>query len=131
MINSVSKRFTRVADFRGRLAQLSAGLFTLFLVVSCAGNGEPLTNPEPKAADGDSPATAAQNYYDYSEAPAASAQAGKQSMPEGTIGNSGFSFKFPGGDWTMIGGEDGAPARRRRAHEPHGPRPHGNAEPGI
>ena len=109
MINSVSKRFTRVADFRGRLAQLSAGLFTLFFIASCAGNGEPLTNPEPKAADGDSPATAAQNYYDYSEAPAASAQAGKQSMPEGTIGNSGFSFKFPGGDWTMIGGEDGAP----------------------
>ena len=74
MNNSVFKRFTRVADFRGRLAQLSAGLFTLFFIASCAGNGEPLTNPEPKAADG-SPATAAQNYYDYSEAPAASAQA--------------------------------------------------------
>ena len=107
MNNSVFKRFTRVADFRGRLAQLSAGLFTLFFIASCAGNGEPLTNPEPKSDD--SPATAAQNYYDYSEAPATSAKASKQSMPEGTIGNSGFSFKFPGGDWTMIGGEDGAP----------------------
>ena len=109
MNNSMLKRFTRVADFRGRLAQLSAGLFTLFFIASCAGNGDPLTNPEPKTSEDDSPATAAQNYYDYSETPTTGAKANKQSMPEGTIGNSGFSFKFPGGDWTMIGGEDGAP----------------------
>ena len=64
---SAFKNFICTPVSCGRLAQLSAGLFTLFLVVSCAGNGEPLTNPEPKAADGDSPATAAQNYYDYSE----------------------------------------------------------------
>ena len=110
MNNSLFKRFTRAADFRGRLAHLSAGLFTLFLIASCAGNGEPLTNPEPKAASEDTPATAAQDYYDYSEAPATTPTATKtERKPDGTIGNNSFTFKFPGGDWSLIGGEDGAP----------------------
>ncbi|MBQ3779956.1 MAG: hypothetical protein II835_18145 [Fibrobacter sp.] len=59
MINSVFKRFVRTTVFRGRLPQLGASLFTLFFIMSCAGNGEPLTNPEYKS---DSPATAAQDY---------------------------------------------------------------------
>ncbi|MBQ7081478.1 MAG: hypothetical protein IJM92_17840, partial [Fibrobacter sp.] len=104
-----------MAGFRGRLAQQSAGLFLLFLfasLVSCAGNGDPLTNPEPKADESGAPATAAQNYYDYSDQGASagsSTNAGAVRNPDGTIGNAGFSFKFPGGDWTVIGGEDGAP----------------------
>ena len=108
MNNSMLKRFTRVADFRGRLAQMSAGLFTLFFIASCAGNGDPLTNPEPKADESGSPATAAQSYYDYSDQGASAGSGTNVSAirnPDGTIGNAGFSFKFPGGDWTMIGGE--------------------------
>ncbi|WP_295096831.1 transglutaminase domain-containing protein [uncultured Fibrobacter sp.] len=115
MMIPTSKRFTRVAGFRGRPAQQSAGLFTLFLfasLVSCAGNGDPLTNPEPKADESGAPATAAQNYYDYdnsSAAPTSGTNVSAARNPDGTIGNAGFSFKFPGGDWTVIGGEDGAP----------------------
>ena len=103
---SAFKNFICTPVSCGRLAQLSAGMFMLFFIASCAGNGEPLTNPEPKS---DSPATAAQNYYDYDEPAVSTASARTERLPEGTIGNAGFSFKFPGGDWTMIGGEDGAP----------------------
>ena len=103
---SAFKNFICTPVSCGRLAQLSAGMFMLFFIASCAGNGEPLTNPEPKS---DSPATAAQNYYDYDEPAVSTASARTERLPEGSIGNKGFSFSFPGGDWTMIGGEDGAP----------------------
>ena len=111
MINSVFKRFVRTTVFRGRLAQLGASLFTLFFIMSCAGNGEPLTNPESKS---DSPATAAQDYYSYDESPTTTAtnvNQGSERRPASatTLNSKGYSFKNPGGDWAMIGGEDGAP----------------------
>ncbi|MBR2075148.1 MAG: hypothetical protein IJ977_07795, partial [Fibrobacter sp.] len=105
------KRFVRTTVFRGRLAQLGASLFTLFFITSCAGNGEPLTNPESKS---DSPATAAQDYYSYDESPTTTAtnvNQGSERRPASatTLNSKGYSFKNPGGDWAMIGGEDGAP----------------------
>ncbi len=107
MNRSVSKIFTHVADFRGLFAQLSASLFMLFLVVSCAGNGDPLTNPKPKSDD--TPTTAAQDYYSYDDSPVPATSQGSERGPGRAIESKGYSFQSPGGDWVQIGGEDGAP----------------------
>ena len=103
MKNFVSKYFRYMPG-------LCAPMFALFFVVSCAGNGQPLTeaNPQQDPSEG----SAAQNYYDYNDynSTSTTASASKaERRPDGTISSSGFSFKFPGGDWTVIGGEDGAP----------------------
>ncbi len=103
MRNSTLEKFIRTAS-------LCAPLFGLFFLVSCAGNGQPLTDADPQ--QGPSESSTAQNYYDYSDQGASTGSGAKASAvrnPDGTIGNAGFSFKFPGGDWTVIGGEDGAP----------------------
>ena len=103
MRNSTLKKFIRTAS-------LCAPLFGLFFLVSCAGNGQPLTDAAPQ--QGPSESSAAQSYYDYSDQGASAGSGTNVSAarnPDGTIGNAGFSFKFPGGDWTVIGGEDGAP----------------------
>jgi len=103
MKNFVSKYFRHVPG-------LCAPMFALFFVVSCAGNGQPLTEADPQQDP--SEGSAAQNYYDYNDynSTSTTASASKaERRPDGTISSSGFSFKFPGGDWTVIGGEDGAP----------------------
>ena len=103
MKNFVSKYFRYMPG-------LCAPMFALFFVVSCAGNGQPLTEADPQQDP--SEGSAAQNYYDYNDynSTSTTASASKaERRPDGTISSSGFSFKFPGGDWTVIGGEDGAP----------------------
>ena len=82
-------------------------MFALFFAVSCAGNGDPIIEPTTKADP--SEGSAAQSYYDYNSTSTTASASKAERRPDGTIGSAGFNFKFPGGDWTVIGGEDGAP----------------------
>lgn len=89
--------------------------FGLFFLVSCAGNGQPLTDSTAETSNEDS-----EGYYeDYDSgatAGSASATSGKSqsgsktaSVKGNKIDAQGYSFKIPGGGWNVIGGEDGAP----------------------
>ncbi len=86
------------------------------ILVSCAGNGDPLVNPEskndgtPTAASGNT----ARDYYSYDESSTTPATSSNQdpenrSASATALDSKGYRFKNPGGDWSMIGGEDGAP----------------------
>ncbi len=94
-------------------------VFGLFFLVSCAGNGAPLTEAGPKS-DNAATANVADDYFgDYETSPAPSAPSGKSSGKKndpsaartakaGSIDNAYFSFIPPkGGEgWTMVGGNE-------------------------
>lgn len=86
-------------------------VFGLFFLASCAGNGQPLTEAGPAGgSSGDeSGENAAANYYDDYADVEESPSASRPQSEGGSVGTKGYAFQFPGGDWTMIGGEDGAP----------------------
>lgn len=90
-------------------------IFGLFFLVSCAGNGQPLTDSPAETASDES-----EGYYeDYesgSDDGSASATSGKiqtgsksESIKGAKIDARGYSFSIPSGGWSVIGGEDGAP----------------------
>ncbi len=92
-----------------------APFFGLFFLVSCAGNGQPLTENTPETSNDDS-----EGYYeDYeSTTGAGTASATTKKSSSGTkastvqgnkIDAQGYAFSIPSGGWNVIGGEDGAP----------------------
>ncbi len=94
-----------------------APLLGLFFMISCAGNGQPLTESTPET---DNSSNGPESYYDdYDSSPAPKAArpsrgdddgiAQKTSMKGGKIDAQGYWFKIPDGGWSVIGGEDGAP----------------------
>ena len=84
------------------------GLFFVVFLVSCAGNGQPLTESDPResAGDSDGGSSYTDNYFD--DAPSqSSAQSGKAATKRaaGSYGSDGFSFTPPQGDWSLVGDE--------------------------
>ena len=87
-------------------APLSALFFALSLV-SCAGNGQPLTESDPQQSADESGYT--DSYFDDSPSTGSGTSkksAHRQSHSAGSYDSDGFSFKLPGGDWAIVG-EDG------------------------
>ena len=87
-------------------APLSALFFALSLV-SCAGNGQPLTESDPQQSADEGSYT--DNYFDDSPSTGSGTSkksAHRQSHSAGSYDSDGFSFKLPGGDWAIVG-EDG------------------------
>ena len=100
MNNPLSDRFRR---FPG----LCLPLFGLFFIVSCAGNGQPLTESDPQQSADESGYT--DSYFDDSPSTGSGTSkksAHRQSHSAGSYDSDGFSFKLPGGDWAIVG-EDG------------------------
>lgn len=144
----------------GRAPGFCAPLFGLFFVaslISCAGNGKPLTESDPQS-EGLQAANSGSYTDDYfnesSAAPSGNASNSTRKNAPGAIGSDGFSFTLPAGDWALVGDDDGSAHESGVPYEfynastgrravlveielPKGepmnlkPRPHGNAEPGI
>lgn len=93
-----------------------APLFGLFFLVSCAGNGTPLTENTPQSAPEESTqGSYADDYFDDGTPTAAStlnsqaksAPAAKKSARSGAIGSAGFNFKVKNpADWALISGPE-------------------------
>ncbi|PWJ60792.1 MULTISPECIES: transglutaminase domain-containing protein [unclassified Fibrobacter] len=92
-------------------------LFGLFFLVSCAGNGQPLTEAGPKSSTGDTqvskPGSAESYFDDYSpsetsnrksEYSDASSPAGQAAA--GAAQSDGFKFNPPKGGWALISGPE-------------------------
>ena len=89
----------------------SIGLVLLLqILASCAGNGEPLTETSPKSTPDEKAKPAPTDAF-YDDAPASSETQDPEhrSASATALDSKGYRFKNPGGDWSMIGGEDGAP----------------------
>ena len=82
----------------------------LQFIASCAGNGQPLTEQTSRNDPSEKAKPAPADAF-YDDAPAATTSQGSEPRPASatTLDSKGYSFKNPGGDWAMIGGEDGAP----------------------
>lgn len=93
-----------------------APLFGLFFLVSCAGNGTPLTENTPQSAPEEATqGSYADDYFDDGTPTAAStlnsqaksAPAAKKSARSGAIGSAGFNFKVKNpADWALISGPE-------------------------
>ena len=95
---SASKKCLHIA-----CAPLSALFFALSLV-SCAGNGQPLTESDPQQSADESGYT--DSYFDDNGSTSAPEQKKRAKKNSDGYGSDGFSFKLPGGDWAIVG-EDG------------------------
>ena len=115
MSNSLFEKF-------GRAPRFCAPLFGLFFVVSlisCAGNGQPLTDTEPQQAadESDGGSSYTDNYFDEGSSQNASGSSNKtlrQAQGHNSaraFGSDGFSFILPqggAGDWALVGDDDGS-----------------------
>lgn len=95
-------------------------VFGLFFMVSCAGNGQPLTEAGPKSGDSSSANVADDYFGDYESSPAAGGNSSKngksgkndsyvgRTAKAGSVGSDYFGFKLPNGGegWTLISGPD-------------------------
>ncbi|SHK45908.1 transglutaminase domain-containing protein [Fibrobacter sp. UWEL] len=91
-------------------------LFGLFFLVSCAGNGQPLTEAGPRNGSGDTqvskPGTTESYFDDYSPSgtsnhQSASTQASSPAgQAVGAIQSEGFKFNPPKGGWALISGPE-------------------------
>lgn len=93
-----------------------APLFGLFFMVSCAGNGTPLTDNSQAKSTMENSEAAPQGYAGnyFEENSPASAENFSSASPtdkspkakSGSIGSKNFSFKLPGGNWNLISGPE-------------------------
>lgn len=90
--------------------ELLAPLFGLLFVaslISCAGNGQPLTETAPQTTSENEGRNYTDDYFDDNTPESPSAKPGKfQKTAAGEYGSDGFSFKAPGGDWTLVSGPE-------------------------
>ncbi|WP_298767307.1 tetratricopeptide repeat protein [uncultured Fibrobacter sp.] len=90
--------------------ELLAPLFGLLFVaslISCAGNGQPLTETAPQTTSENEGRNYTDDYFDDNTPESPSAKPGKfQKTAPGEYGSDGFSFKAPGGDWTLVSGPE-------------------------
>lgn len=94
-----------------------APLFGLFFLVSCAGNGQPLTETGPKSGSGDSQLSkpgSTESYFDdyspsgssdYKTSTAQASSPAGQAAPEAAQ-SEGFKFNPPTGGWALISGPE-------------------------
>ena len=106
MSNSLFKNFGRIPSFCAPVF----GLFFVVSLISCAGNGQPLTESDPQQASGNGGSDGGSSYTDnyFDDAPSqGSAQSGKAATKRaaGSYGSDGFSFTPPQGDWSLVGDE--------------------------
>ena len=114
MSNSLFEKFGRAPRFCVPLF----GLFFVVSLISCAGNGQPLTETEPQQAadESDGGSSYADNYFDEGSSQNAggtsnAAARRSQRSSAGTYGSDGFSFILPqggSGDWALVGDDDGS-----------------------
>lgn len=115
-----------MSHFNHKIFRL-APVFGLFFLVSCAGNGQPLTEVDPKSGSGSSANVADDYFGDYDSSPAISANSTKsakngesgqgtsRTAKAGSVSSEFFSFNPPNGGegWTLISGpsagESGVP----------------------
>lgn len=93
-----------------RIPSFCAPLFGLFLVaslVSCAGNGQPLTENDPKQAPEESSSQSyTDSYFDDTESAAPAQDKADKPATPGAFDTKGFSFKAPGGNWALVSGPE-------------------------
>lgn len=87
------------------------GLIFVVFLVSCAGNGQPLTESDPQQAPGgsDGGSSYTDNYFD--DGAQASSGNGSKAARRNTatdFASDGFSFSLPQGDWALVGDDDGS-----------------------
>ena len=119
MSNSLFKKFGRIPNFCVPLF----GLLFVASLISCAGNGKPLTESDPQsegsqAADkSDGSSSYADDYFDEGSsqnADGASNKALRQAQGPNSaraFSSDGFSFILPqggAGDWALVGDDDGS-----------------------
>ena len=102
MSNSLLKNFGRIPSFCAPVF----GLFFVVSLISCAGNGQPLTESDPRESAGgsDGGSSYTDNYFD--DGAQASSGNGSQAARRNTatdFASDGFSFSLPQGDWALVG----------------------------
>lgn len=105
-----------MSSFSSKFAHFTA-LFGLIVITSCAGNGSPATNPEPEEESSSENGYYGDEYSADFTNPAAtgnggsgtSASGSQSSFKGGVIDAKGYTFKLTDANWSVIGGEDGAP----------------------
>ena len=112
MNNSLFEKFGRIPRFCVPLF----GLFFVVSLISCAGNGQPLTESDPRESTGDNGGGSSytDNYFDdgtagYGASTSSATSGSKNSVhprTAGSYGSDGFSFSLPQGDWALVGGSD-------------------------
>lgn len=115
MSNSLLKKFGRIPSFCAPLF----GLLFVASLISCAGNGKPLTETEPQQAadESDGGSSYTDNYFDEGSsqnADGSSNKALRQAQGPNSaraFSSDGFSFILPqggAGDWALVSDEGGA-----------------------
>ena len=104
-------------DSRFKLFVPTFGLFFVISLISCAGNGQPLTESEPQTAESSGEGGSrsyTDNYFDEGssqDADVSSSAALRQAQGPNSaraFSSDGFSFILPAGDWALVGDNDGS-----------------------
>ena len=110
----------KISAFKSRFKLLKPafGLFFVVSLISCAGNGQPLTESAPKTSEGAGNGGSGSYTDDYfDESSAVNSDAGSKSARKNTansFSSDGFSFILPqsssrgSGDWALVGDDDGS-----------------------
>ena len=94
------------------IVRFCTSLFGFSVLVSCAGNPAPTTEPEAQQGNSNASSYYSDDYtadFDGSSLPASGNSSAGISLKNGVIDAPGYRFEPPAGNWSIIGGEDGAP----------------------
>ena len=94
------------------IVRFCTSLFGFSVLVSCAGNPAPTTEPEAQQGSSNASSYYSDDYtadFDGSSLPASGNSSAGISLKNGVIDAPGYRFEPPAGNWSIIGGEDGAP----------------------
>ncbi len=94
------------------IVRFCTSLFGFSVLVSCAGNPAPTTEPNAQQSSSNASSYYSDDYtadFDGSSLPASGNSSAGISLKNGVIDAPGYRFEPPAGNWSIIGGEDGAP----------------------
>jgi len=94
------------------IVRFCTSLFGFSVLVSCAGNPAPTTEPDAQQSSSNASSYYSDDYtadFDGSSLPASGNNSAGISLKNGVIDAPGYRFEPPAGNWSIIGGEDGAP----------------------
>ena len=94
------------------IVRFCTSLFGFSVLVSCAGNPAPTTEPDAQQSSSNASSYYSDDYtadFDGSSLPANGNNSAGISLKNGVIDAPGYRFEPPAGNWSIIGGEDGAP----------------------
>ena len=94
------------------IVRFYTSLFGFSVLVSCAGNPAPTTEPDAQQSSSNTSSYYSDDYtadFDGSSLPASGNNSAGISLKNGIIDAPGYRFEPPAGNWSIIGGEDGAP----------------------